>query len=187
MIALLQGLSHRELLQNIRIELEEWAGHSEVFTLYTGVALLEGDDDLPTADPFTVESISPRIRIVRSPGRLSAALEEAELVPLRVKHRASALAPLPEKARTIFATGAQVARPKEKQVVTLRRAVAITLHLPTRELLEEFRKGLVAARCPVEVDQHNLAVTFSHRHEPQVKKIIKALEKEYTIRVEDLL
>ena len=185
-IALLQGLSRRELPQNIRIELEEWSGDSEVFTLHEKVALLEGDEDLPAADRFIVESISPTIRIVRSPDRLFTALEKEQLVPLRVKHRASTLTPLPEKARTVFATATQPTRPKEREAATLKRAVAITLHLPTRKLLEKFRKELVTARCPIKVDQNNLAITFSQQHEPQVKKIIKGLAKDYVIRIEDL-
>ncbi len=185
-IGLLQGLSRRELPQNIRIELEEWSGDAEVFTLHEQIALLEGDEDLPVVDRFIVERISPAIRIVRSPDRLFTALEEAQLVPLRVKHRASALTPLPEKVRTVFATTTRQARPKKREAATLKRAVAITLHLPTRNLLEKLRKELVAARCPIEVDQQNPAITFSQQYEPQVKKIIKELAKDYVIRIEDL-
>lgn len=186
LIGLLQDLSRRELPQNIRIELEEWSGAADVFTLYEKVALLEGDEDLPAVDAFIIESISPTIRIVRAPDRLFTTLEEAEQVPLRVKHRASTLTPLPEKARTVFATAAKQARPKEREAATLKRAVAITLHLPTRQLLEKLRKELVAARTPIEVDQQSLTITFSQRHEPQVKKSIKKLAKDYVIRIEDL-
>jgi len=137
-IGLLKDLSGRELPQNIRMELEEWAGHSDVFTLYEGVALLEGDEHLPEADPFTLESISPTIRIVRPPDQLFDQLEKAEMVPLWVKHPQSTLSPLPEKARTIFAKGSQVAKPKPKtkEAVILRRETTITLHFQ--------HKGVVA-------------------------------------------
>ncbi len=41
-IAILQSLTARALPQNVRIELEEWKGQADVFTLYTGFALWEG-------------------------------------------------------------------------------------------------------------------------------------------------
>jgi hypothetical protein len=187
-VALLTQLAGRELPPNVARELDEWAEHSEKFTLYEGFALLEGDEDLPAADPFTVERISPTIRIVHSPDALFARLEKAELVPLRVEHPASALRLLPPKARTVFAqkTRAAKPKPKTKEPVTLMRHTTITLHFPTGRLLEKFRQALLDIRCPVEADKDNLTITFSRRYEPQVDQVVKALEKEYLIRIEDI-
>ena len=58
-VQLLRDLSGRELPQNVIIELEEWSGHSEAFTLYEGFSLLEGDSELAGIDDFTAEQISP--------------------------------------------------------------------------------------------------------------------------------
>lgn len=187
-VALLTQLAGREIPPNVARELDEWAEHSEKFTLYEGFALLEGDEDLPAADPFTVERISPTIRIVHSPDALFARLEEAELVPLRIEHPASTLRLLPQKARTVFAQTPQVAKPKPKvrEPVILMRHTTITLHFPTGKLLEKFRQALLDIRCPVEADKDNLTITFSRRYEPQVDQVIQALEKEYLIRIEDI-
>ncbi|TAN35237.1 MAG: hypothetical protein EPN24_07605, partial [Candidatus Methanoperedens sp.] len=101
-IKLLENISGQKLPQNVRIELEEWIGVSEAFTLYEKVVLLEGDKNLPDIDQFTIESISPTMRIVHSPDRLFTHLEQNELIPLHIKHRSSALTPLPDGAHSVF-------------------------------------------------------------------------------------
>jgi len=68
-VSLLYELSDSDLPQNVLTELEEWVGHSEVFTLYHGFGLLEGDPDLIQAKPFTVKSITPTLSIVKKTGR----------------------------------------------------------------------------------------------------------------------
>ena len=100
--SLLVDLSGRELPQNVAREIAEWSWHAEKFVLYEGFALLEGDEDLPLADPFTVERISPTLRVVRSPDALYARLEKAALMPMRVRHK-GALQALPPGVRTVFA------------------------------------------------------------------------------------
>lgn len=158
-IKLLENISGQELPQNVRIELEEWIGVSEAFTLYENVVLLEGDKDLPEIDQFTIESISPAMRIVHSPDRLFTHLEQRELIPLRIKHPSSALTLLPDGAHTVF---------------------------PEKEFMEEFHKGLIAARCPVAVDWSKLTLSFARQYESEVKKVIKALNQDYTIKIEDI-
>ena len=187
-ISLLTRLTGQELPRNVARELTEWVAHSEKFTLYQGFALLEGDEDLPAADPFTVERISPTTRIVHSPDALFDRLEKAEWVPLRVTHSDSTLRPLPQKARTVFVRQSPAAKPKpkKKEPVTLVRQTSVTFHFPTGKSLGKFRKALLDARCPVEVDSKNLTITFSGRYEPLVMQVISALEKEYLIHIEDL-
>ncbi|MCP4540919.1 MAG: hypothetical protein GY832_27605, partial [Chloroflexi bacterium] len=190
--AMLTRLTGRELPANVARELAEWSEHSEKFTLYKGFALLEGDQDLSTRVPFiaraTVEQISPAIRIIRSPEKVYARLEKAELIPLRVQHK-SDLRPLPEKARTVFATKSPVVKPKARQEsVVLMRHTTITLHFPTDKWLERFRKALLNVRCPVEVDQDNQTITFAKRYEQQVTQVIEKFKrkKEYQISIEDI-
>ena len=192
-IKLLEDISHQKLPQNVRIELEEWIGASEAFTLYENVVLFEGDKDLPDINQFTIESISPTMRIVHSPDRLFTHLEQKELIPLHIKHRSSALTHLPDGARTVFPIrGLSVSRSKAgakakaKKPVTIKREVRITFHFPAKELMEEFRKGLIAARCPVAADWGKLTLSFTSQYEPEVKKISKALKQDYTIKIEDI-
>ena len=191
-IALLNRLTDQELPRNVARELKEWSEHAEKFTLYTGFALLEGDEDLLASDPLinktTVERVSPNIRLVRSPAALFDHLEEAELAPLRVTHPASSLYPMPQKAHTVFAKKAPVAQPKPKQKewVNLMRSMAITLHFPKRDFFEKFRQSLLDAKCPVKTGQDDLTLTFSRRYEDLAAGSLQALGKEYRIHIEDV-
>lgn len=187
-IKLLENISGQKLPQNVRIELEEWIGASEAFTLYEGVALFEGDKEIPNIDRFTIECISPTMRIVHSPDRLFAHLEQKELVPLRVKHRPSALTSLPDGARTVFPRrDMSVSRAKAKKPVTIKREVQVTFHFPSKELMEEFRKGLIAVRCPVAADWSKLTLSFARQYEPEVTRVGKELKQDYIIQIEDII
>ncbi|MEA1908056.1 MAG: hypothetical protein U9N43_03385 [Euryarchaeota archaeon] len=192
-INLLETLSGQKLPQNVQIELDEWTGASEAFTLYENVALLEGDKELPKIDEFTIESISPAIRIVHSPDRLFAHLQQKELIPLRIKHRPSAFTLLPGGADTVFprrdvsvskSKAKSKAKTKAKKHVAIKREVLITFHFPEKKLMEEFLNGLISARCPVAADWSELTLSFDKRYESEVKKVSKKL-LDYTIKIED--
>ena len=190
-IKLLEKISNQKLPENVRIELEEWIGASEAFTLYEKAVLFEGDKDLPEIDQFTIECISPAMRIVHSPDSLFTHIEQKELIPLHIKHRSSALALLPEGVRTVFpkrdsGVSKSKAIAKKKKPVTIKREVQITFHFPAKELMEEFRKGLTVARCPVAADWGKLTLSFAKQYEREVKKVSKALKQDYTIKFEDI-
>lgn len=194
-IKLLESLSEKELPQNVRMELEEWAGVSEAFTLYENAVLFEGDKELPDIDKFTIESISPAMRIVHSPDRLFAHLEQKELIPLHIKHLSSALSLLPDGAHTVFpkqepgvfrSKSREKAKAKVKKPVSIKRELQITYRFPAKEFMEEFHKGLIAARCPVAVDWSKLTLSFASQYEPEVKKVSNALKTDYTIKIEDI-
>ena len=146
-IKFLEEMSSKKLPQNVQIELDEWVGASEAFTLYENVTLLEGDCDLHEIDRFTIESVTPAIKIVHSPDRLFAYLEKKELVPLHVKHRSSSLTPLPEGANTVFqrqdSSSKTKARAKEKKPVTIKREVQITFHFLEKEILRLNKFGKI--------------------------------------------
>ena len=188
-IKLLEKMSGQKLPQNVRIELDEWVGASDAFTLYENVVLLEGDHNLPEIGEFTIESITPAIKIVHSPDRLFAHLLQKELIPLRIKHRSSAFTLLPDGADTVFprrdmGVSKSKAKSKAKKRVTIKREVRITFHFPAKKLMEEFRNELIAARCPVAADWSELTLSFDKRYESEVKKVSKEL-LDYTIKIED--
>jgi hypothetical protein len=192
-IKLLENMSGQKLPQNVQIELDEWTGASEAFTLYENVVLLEGDKDLPEIDEFTIKSISPAIRIVHSPDELFTHLLQKELVPLRIKHRSSAFTLLPGGADTVFpgrdtsvskSKAKSKAKTKAKKRVTIKREARITFHFPAKKLMEDFRNGLIAARCPVAADWGKLTLSFDKRYETEVKQVSKGL-LEYVIKIED--
>ncbi|MCD6200133.1 MAG: hypothetical protein J7K15_16455 [Deltaproteobacteria bacterium] len=184
---LLKDISGKNLPQNVLTELEEWAGHSQVFTLYDGFALLEGDKNLLSAKDFTVENTTPSLRIVRSSEALFSKLEEQELVPILVRHPEKSLKPLPDKARTVFAKITK-ARPerKRKKTFTLRRKISITLYFPAKSLFEKCRKALIGQRVPVEVEPSANTITYLRQHKALVASTLKALGKDCVIHIEDI-
>ena len=184
---LLKDISGKNLPQNVLTELEEWAGHSQVFTLYDGFALLEGDKNLLSAKDFTVENTTPSLRIVRSSEALFSKLEEQELVPILVRHPEKSLKPLPDKARTVFAKITK-ARPerKRKKTFTLRRKISITLYFPAKSLFEKCRKALIRQRVPVEVEPSANTITYLRQHKALVASTLKALGKDCVIHIEDI-
>jgi len=186
-IATLQRLTARPLPQNVRIELEEWMGHADVFTLYSGFALWEGRKQARMAG-FTVEEISPSLRIVRSPDKLFDHLERAEWAPLCIAHGKNALTLLPAAAKTLFPKQdrRRTAKRKAKKRITLQRETHTTLHLPGVEVLDRLSVLLVEQRCLFTSDKHSLTITYAQRYEDQVKAAIKALRQDYTVRIEDI-
>ncbi|HEY52207.1 MAG TPA: hypothetical protein G4N94_01985 [Caldilineae bacterium] len=186
-IATLQRLTARPLPQNVRIELEEWMGHADVFTLYNGFALWEGRKQARMAG-FTVEEISPNLRIVRSADKLFRGLEQAELAPLAIEHGKDALKPLPAAAKTLFPKQdrRRTAKRKTKKRITLQRETHTTLHLPGTEVLDRLSVLLAEQRCLFTSDKHSLTITYAQRYEDQVKAAIKALRQDYTVRIEDV-
>ncbi len=190
-IALLTALSGQELPRNVAVELQEWAGQADVFTLYDGFGLVESVEpvDGRLVDPVTVERIGDSLRLVRDPGALFSRLMESGAVTLRIRHADAALQPLPERARTVFPraiAAAQAPKAKTKRAVTLKRQTLIVLHVPDNDLFDVFRQALLDARCILDVDKEKRTLTLSGKDDAQLKGLIKRLSGEYAIRLEDL-
>ncbi len=187
-ISLLQQLSSRPLPQNITIELEEWVGQADAFTLYTDFALLEGSRQLPETTPFIVEKITPKLRIVRQPDKVFAALAQAERAPLSIQHTDKRLTALPPKAHSIFPKAKPVkakSKRKTKQRITVTRETRLVLHLPTNAVYEQLRAALLKQRCIFDPNQAKRTITYGQASKPQVDAAIKALRQQYIIKFED--
>lgn len=188
-VAILQHLSAKALPQNVVIELEEWEGHSETFTLYDGFSLWEGDCPTTAAGKFAVEQLAATLRIVRSPNKLFDHLEKAELVPMRIKHGDHSLHFMPASAKTVFpkqAANKPAAKPTRKKVI-LKKEVMITLYFPAKELLEIFRHDLLMVHCLIEVDQIKQSITFPQKYESEIKKTISRIKPDYQVRLQDMV
>ena len=185
---LLRALSGGELPANIVHELSAWSEHGEKFALYVNCSVLETDQDLPAADPFTVERVAAGIRLVRSPDKLFDELERRELMPVRIKHGDQAFTPLPKSAWTRFPKGA-VGREKPREPkprVTLTRMTRVQLVCPDRELLDKLHRLLLECQCPAEIDRPNLTLTYSKQYESAVANAIRRLKTEYRLEIDDI-
>lgn len=186
----LKHLTNQPLPQNVAIELEEWSGQTEVFTLYSNsLALLEGDPQLPEADPFVIEQITPQLRLVRHPNSLFDALEQAERVPLAVRHDDKQLTELPTTVRTIFPKQKEEAPPpktKTKEQLTVKRETKLTLYAPTDAFYKKLHAALLQQRCVFEANQEQRTLTYSNRYKTHVDDALKTLRREYTLHFEDV-
>jgi len=188
LIPFLQQITSRPLPQNVAIELEEWIGQADTFTLYSNFALLEGDSRLPETKSFIIENITPKLRIIRQPDKVFSALEQAERAPLSINHTANRLKALPPKARTIFPkVKAAKAKPKRKtkQRITLSRETRFVLYAPTAEFYDQLRAILLKQRCIFEPDQAKRSITYGQMAKSQVDAAIKELRQTYIIKFED--
>ncbi len=182
----LETISSKPLPPNVVTELQEWQGHAEVFTLYENVALLETTSDQKLADPFTVEKISPKLRIVKNATKLYKVLRDAEQIPLRVQHLDEKWGTLPVKSTSIFpGIVPKKERKPEKTKVVLHKLVEISLTFPSKELLERFRNNLITAGCPVRAEMTNLTLTFPQAYEKTIKDTFQELKQEYQIKIQD--
>lgn len=187
-VALLKNVTGQDLPQNVAIELEEWAGHADVFTLYDGFGLVESVDGNAAVEASTAEVVGDSLRLVRDPAALFARLLESGTIALRIRHGDAALETLPTKAYTVFprkAAEPRAPQKRAKQVVTVKREMLIALRFPDDGVFEEFRKALLEVRCIFEIDKEARTLTLSGKDEAEIKGAIKRLGGEYAIRLED--
>ena len=188
-ITTLKTLTGSQIPQNVAVEMEEWAGHADVFTLYDGFGLLEGAAPQPMTEPFLVQKIDESLNLIRNPETVRTALRTAGEVVLSIHHREAKLELLPEKAQTRFPQRSAVKAKKEKapkQAFTIKRETHIALYFPSENIFEKFRKGLLDERCLIEVDKEKWVITLAGRYEAQIKQVLKKLSSTYNLRVEDV-
>jgi hypothetical protein len=178
-VAILRELAEEDLPPNVVIELEEWAGHADIFTLYDGFGLVEGEGELPNA--LVVQGIGSGLRVVRDPKQVYAQLHRAERVPFYVAHQKDALTRLPEGAETAFPSGEDAA---PRPAVEVKRETFVRLTFSDREAMALCRKALLDARCPVESDEVHRALTLPGRYKPQIEAALESLRESYDVTLE---
>jgi hypothetical protein len=182
---LLEKLSGRNLPPNVKVELEEWSGHADQFTVYEGFALLESVDDVPESDKYTVERITPALRLVRGGERLFSILETNASVPLRVQHPAEGFAPLAESAVSLFPKESVEERASRKpKEVKVSRSVAVTIKFPDDESFDSVRKTLAELRCPFQSDLKTHAISFDQQYQAKFDEVVQQLQSDFAIEVE---
>ncbi|MBK8984931.1 MAG: hypothetical protein IPM39_02440 [Chloroflexi bacterium] len=185
-LALLTELVQAPLPRNVAIELEEWSGQANTFTLYSDLALLEGNARLPELDDLIVAHISPTLRLIRRPSKVFDMLSQAEQVPIAIHHGENALTLLPPAAQTRFPQQKEVKerlKPPPKPTLTLQRETIIQLTAPSAETFEQLRAALVAQRCLFTADPTRLAITYGRPYQPQVDAALDALRQQYTLKI----
>jgi hypothetical protein len=184
-IALLKDLSGRDLPPNVQIELGEWAGHADQFTLYEGFAILESVESPPETDRFTVEHLAPTLRLVRGPEKVFSTLEALGRVPVRIQHPAGELALVAETAVSVFPKeSGKVPAPKTARPVKVRRVVTVSCQFPDGESFSAFQKTLAELRCPFQSDPQTRTVSLQQKDEPKLEEAVARLVDEYHFEIE---
>lgn len=184
-VEVLRDLAADRLPSNVEEELRSWVRRSEAFTLYEGFGILETEEIPDPARPFIEARVSPGIAVVRSSGKVFAALEKAELVPERLAHGA-ALRRLPAGSSSLFASKERpVAAAKAKPKAVLRRSVRFSLRFPDRPFFIAFRKASLDRACVLEADERSLTVTYSKGEEPVVREVLQAIKAQRDFRIQE--
>jgi len=184
-IALLEKLGGRGLPPNVKVELEEWAGHADQFTLYEGFALLESVDEIPEADKFTAERITPTLRLVRGNEKVFSTLETNAYAPLRIQHPTDGFAPLAESAVSLFPKeSAQEKVHRKPKQVKVSRSVSVSYQFPDAESFTSVQKMLAELRCPFQADPKIRAISFDQQHQPKFDEAVLKLQDIFAIEIE---
>lgn len=184
-IALLKDLSGRELPANVQIELEEWAGHADQFTLYQGFALLETADLPPEVENFVAEHITPALRLVRSSDKIFSKLETLGHAPLRIAHGGWDFALIADSAQTVFPKESTLVEAQETaKQVKVSRTVTISYQFPDNDSFASIQKMLAELRCPFRSDPVTRTVNIQQKEQDKFDEALGKLADEYAIEID---
>ncbi len=182
---LLKDISGHDLPTNVRIELDEWVGHADQFTLYEGFALLESVDALPETEKFIAEKISPTLSLVRSPEKVFSTLETLGQVPVQVKHWLDEFALIAESAQSVFPKEtAEVNTPQPARLVRVRRAIILNYQFPDDESFVSIKKVLAELRCPFQSDPVARMVSIQQKEQDKFSEAVQKLASDFIIEIE---
>ncbi len=185
LIALLKELSGRDLPANVQVELSEWAGHADQFTLYEGFAILETTDIPPEIEKFSKESISPALHLVKKPADVFATLEKLGKIPLLIQHPDQDFARIDGTVDTLFPKESiAVIAPKTVREVKVGRIVTISYKFPEADVLSALQKILVELRCPFQSDHQNRIISIKQQDQSKFDAACTQLASDYNLEIE---
>lgn len=182
---LLKRLSNSDIPENVRIELEEWMGQADAFTVFMGYGLLESSRSLSGYSEYYIENIASGIDLVQYPEELFARLEEEEAIPIFMPHSHQSLRPMPPKTKTCFPKMGQEKDKAKKKKVTLERSTTLTIKCPNKEIYEAFYQSLIRTQCAFEPDQKLLSLRYSRSEQKEVESALDQLKTKYQIQITD--
>ncbi len=185
-IALLKNLSGRDLPPNVQIELDEWSGHADQFTLYEGFALLEMEEVPLEAEKLVAEKISPTLNLVRSPEKVFSTLETLGHIPIRVQHQTGELTLIAESAQSVFPKEtAWVSAPKTARPVKVGKLVTVSYQFPEAESFASIQKALAELRCPFQSDPVTRTVSLQQKEQGKFDEAVQKLASDFVFEIEE--
>ncbi len=188
-VSLLKTLSGSDLPPNVLVELEEWSGHADRFTIYQDFGLLESVEPLPQVERYVEEHISPTLRLVILPERVTERLEHDALAPIVVKHQLIQFTPLPPGAISVFP---KADAPKEDAAkaqaapLHIKRQTTIKLTFPSEAAFTDFRQALADAHCVFHADVETRAILLAPAQMAVFESVAQQLASRYLVTLDDL-
>ncbi len=179
-IKFLEDLSSKPLPTNVRQELDVWCGHANKFVLYKGFGLFEGKVDTPEVQHHLVERISSTKALIADPKELYADLEDADVIPIFLRHHQNKLSKAPQGTKSLFAAKKTKASTK-KEIIT--RSISVTLCFPSKSLFDDFLKDLLGASILLASNKSKLSFTYSNEQAEKVLPVLNAFKKKHPVRV----
>jgi hypothetical protein len=183
--ALLKKLSGRDLPANVQIELDEWAGHADQFTLYEGFTLLETATLPPDITPLRVESITPTLTLIRNPEKAFASLDTLGYVPMRIRHSEDDFALLPEAVTSVFPRElAWSDTPEPARAVKISRVVTVSYQFSDPAALDAVQKMLAELRCPFHSDPKAGILHIQQTNQAKFDQALAQLASVFTFAID---
>jgi hypothetical protein len=180
-IDLFKELGIRAIPENVAKELAAWAGHADNFVVYQGFGLLEGKMDKDTVRRFAAVSIALDAHIVRQPKKLFEHLEQAQKVPVYVKHSDHAFKSLGDTVQSKFSAKkrAKKSASRKKRKFTLKRTVHLILEFPDKAMFEAFTNALLNKGHALDTNKQARTVSYSQKDEALIKDVLNSLKKKF--------
>ena len=171
----------RTIPANVAKELAAWAGHADNFVVYQGFGLLEGKVDQDTANRFGAVSIAADTHIVRQPKKLFEHLEQAQKVPVYVKHSDRAFKSPGDTVQSKFSDKKRTKKsaPRKKRKFTLKRTVHLILEFPDKAIFEAFTNALLDKGYALDTNKQGRTVSYSQKDETIIKDVLNSLKKKF--------
>jgi hypothetical protein len=183
---LLKDLSGRDLPPNVQIELDEWVGHADQFTLYEGFALLETAAFPAELKKYVSEIISPALTLVSDPAIVFSVLETHGHVPIWTDHDEMAFSLLPEVATSLFPRYTPVLlEPQKARQVTLARAIVVSYRFPDKETFDLVCKDLAEQRCPFHTEPAQLSLSILSTDQPRFEQSLQRLNHLFEFEIDE--
>lgn len=182
----LKALSGRDLPPNVQIELDEWVGHADQFTLYEGFALLETAAFPSVLTKYSSEMISPALTLMSDPAIVFSVLETHGHVPIWIDHDEMAFNLLPEVATSLFPRYMpSILEPQKARQVKLARTIVLSYRFPDKETFDLVCKDLAEQRCPFHSEPAQLSLSILSTDQARFEQSLVRLNHLFAFEIDE--
>jgi hypothetical protein len=184
----LTKIAKTELPNNLKIELEEWAGQSDAFVIYEDMYLFESQFQLPSVKNLIIDKIDNNLSIIKKDSGITNELEEKEALPIKkLVHKDTAFLGLDTAYKSIFVKSKNTKKKilKNLEKLEIKKEIIIKLLFPNTEQLNIISGCLLKKGCVFSVNNGEKSITLSQKNEPMLKEVLKDAGKQFQLDITD--